>query len=41
MLIEEFEKIMNTMPSWAVMRDGTPWKISAAGGWRAKRYRKE
>lgn len=39
--IDEFEKIMNTMPPWAVMRDGTPWKISAAGGWRAKRYRKE
>ena len=34
--IEEFEKIMGTMPLWA---DG--WPIRAAGGWRGKRYRKD
>jgi len=34
--IEEFEAIMATMPAWA---EG--WPIRAAGGWRAKRYRKD
>jgi DNA polymerase len=33
--IEEFERIMATMPPW-----GSDWPIRAAGGWRGKRYRK-
>lgn len=33
--VEEFERIMATMPAWA-----TDWPIKAAGGWRGKRYRK-
>lgn len=33
--IEEFEKIMSTLPQWA---EG--WPVSAKGGWRAKRYSK-
>ncbi len=33
--IEEFERIMATMPPWAA-----DWPIKAAGGWRAKRYTK-
>lgn len=33
--IEEFEKIMSTMPAWA-----SDWTIRAKGGWRAKRYSK-
>lgn len=34
--IEEFEKIMATMPAWC-----SDWPIKAAGGWRGKRYRKD
>jgi len=34
--IEEFERIMATMPTWA-----SNWPIRAAGGWRGKRYRKD
>lgn len=34
--IEEFEKVMATMPKWA-----EDWPIRAAGGWRGKRYRKD
>lgn len=34
--VEEFEKIMATMPPWAA-----DWPIRAAGGWRGKRYRKD
>lgn len=34
--IEEFEKIMSTMPNWAAS-----WPINAKGGWRGKRYRKD
>jgi len=34
--IEEFERIMATMPAWAA-----DWPIRAAGGWRGLRYRKE
>jgi DNA polymerase len=33
--LEEFERIMATMPPWA--RD---WPIRASGGWRGRRYRK-
>ncbi len=38
--IDEFERIMSTMPPWAVGDDGLPWPIYAAGGWRGHRYRK-
>ncbi len=34
--IEEFERIMSTMPPWAA-----GWPIKAVGGWRGKRYRKD
>lgn len=34
--IEEFETIMGAMPEWAA-----GWPVRAAGGWRAKRYRKD
>lgn len=34
--IEEFERIMATLPDWC-----KDWPIRAAGGWRAKRYRKD
>jgi len=37
--VEEVERIMATMPDWACDEAG-PWPISAAGGYRAKRYRK-
>jgi len=33
--LDEFERIMGAVPHWA--RD---WPISAAGGWRGRRYRK-
>src|SRR5690606_2427550 len=34
--VEEFERLMATPPAWAV-----GWPVRAAGGWRAKRYRKD
>lgn len=34
--IEEFERIMSTMPPWA-----QGWPIFARGGWRGHRYRKD
>jgi DNA polymerase len=34
--IEEFEKIMATLPGWCAQ-----WPIKAAGGWRGRRYRKD
>jgi DNA polymerase len=34
--IEDFERIMSTMPPWAA-----GWPIKAVGGWRGKRYRKD
>jgi DNA polymerase len=33
--IEEFERIMSTMPAWAA-----GWPVKAANGWRGQRYRK-
>lgn len=33
--VEDFERIMSTMPNWAA-----DWPIKATGGWRGKRYRK-
>ena len=33
--LEEFERIMGTMPPWA-----HGWPVRASGGWRGKRYRK-
>lgn len=33
--LEEFERIMGTMPAWA-----QGWPIRASGGWRGRRYRK-
>lgn len=33
--IEEYERIMSTMPPWA-----HDWPIRASGGWRGRRYRK-
>lgn len=39
--IEEVERIMGTMPPWAVDSEtGRPWPIRAEGGWRGRRYRK-
>lgn len=38
--IEEFERLLGTMPAWAHDAAGRPWPIRAAGGWRGKRYRK-
>lgn len=34
--IEDFERVMATMPAWAA-----DWPIKAAGGWRGRRYRKD
>lgn len=34
--IEEFERIMSTMPAWA-----SDWPVKAKGGWRGKRYKKD
>lgn len=34
--IEEFERIMATLPDWC-----SDWPIKAAGGWRGSRYRKD
>lgn len=33
--LEEFERIVTTLPSWA-----SDWPVKAPDGWRAKRYRK-
>lgn len=38
--IENFEAWMGYLPHWAVLPDGSPWPIKAAGGWRGLRYRK-
>lgn len=37
--IEDFERIMGTMPPWAVYK-GHPWPIRVGGGWRHRRYKK-
>jgi DNA polymerase len=37
--IEQFESLMNTLPTWAADSVG-PWPIKASGGWRGQRYRK-
>lgn len=34
--VEEFERIMATLPPWCA-----DWPIKATGGWRGKRYRKD
>jgi DNA polymerase len=34
--VDEFERVMSTMPPWA---EG--WPVKAAGGWRGLRYRKD
>ena len=34
--VEEFEQIISRMPHWAA-----DWPITASGGWRGKRYRKD
>lgn len=34
--IEEFERIMSTLPAWCA-----GWPVKAKGGWRGRRYRKE
>lgn len=34
--IEEFERILGTLPAWC-----THWPVKAAGGWRGRRYRKD
>ena len=36
----ELERIMSILPPWAVLPDGTPWPVRAAGGWVSKRFRK-
>lgn len=33
--LEEFERIMSTMPAWCA-----DWPVAASGGWRGRRYRK-
>lgn len=38
--VEEYERIMSTMPHWAATA-GAPWPIKASGGWRGRRYRKD
>lgn len=38
--IEEFEKIMSTLPRFCVYDDGKPWPIVAEGGWIGERFGK-
>jgi hypothetical protein len=34
--VEEFERLMTTLPDWA-----QGWPIKADGGWEGQRYRKD
>lgn len=38
--VEEFERIVNALPSWCVLPDGTPWPVKMKGGFRQPRYGK-
>lgn len=38
--VEEFEAIVNKLPAWAVLKDGTPWPVKMKGGFRQPRYGK-
>lgn len=38
--VEEFERIVNALPPWCVLPDGTPWPVKMKGGFRQPRYGK-
>lgn len=38
--VEEFERIVNDLPWWARLPDGTPWPVRMKGGFRQPRYGK-
>lgn len=38
--VEEFERIVNALPPWAVLPDGSPWPVKMKGGFRQPRYGK-
>lgn len=39
--VEEFERIMGTLPPFANDNQGEAWPLRCAGGWRGYRYRKD